>query len=76
MINSQVERRADVFQNSLGEKFDAAVVTEGMRLQAKVNTVTAIEYMKNRGISAAIIQRVLTGVATREEDKEGIGAGA
>jgi hypothetical protein len=76
MMNSQAERRADLFQNSLGEKFDAAVVTEGMRLQAQVNTVTAIEYMKNRGMSGAIIQRVLSGVAMRDEDKAGIGAGA
>ena len=76
MMKSQVDRRGDVFQNSLGEKFDAAVVNEGMRLQAKVNTVTAIEYMKNRGGPAAIIQRVLSGAAMREEDREGIGAGA
>lgn len=68
MITSKVERRADVFTNSRGEKFDAAVVTEGLLLQHRVSTVTAIEYMKNRGISSAVIQRVLSTAQCREED--------
>jgi hypothetical protein len=87
MMNSKLDRRADMFTNSQGEKFDAAVVTEGMLLQREINTVTAIEYMKNRGISSAIIQRVLGGAATRGDDRSalacavtpagaGIGAGA
>lgn len=70
MITSKAERRSDVFRNSQGEKFDAAVVTQGLLLQREVSTVTAIEYMKNRGISSATIQRVLGGVALRGGDAE------
>ena len=69
MKNTKVDRRADIYQNSQGEKFDAAVVTEGMLLQRQINTVTAIEYMKNRGIDSAIIQRVLSGFMMRDDDK-------
>lgn len=72
MMNSKVDRRDDMYKNSLGEKFDAAVVTEGMLLQREINTVTAIEYMKNRGISSAIIQRVLGGCAIRDDDKSAL----
>lgn len=68
MKNSRVERRADMFKNSLGERFNAAVVMQGMLLQREVNTVTAIEYMQNRGISGAIIQRVLAGADRRDTD--------
>lgn len=69
MKNTQVDRRADMYRNSQGETSDAAVVTEGMLLQRQINTITAIEYMKNRGIDSATIQRVLSGFAMRDDDK-------
>lgn len=68
MHHTQVNRRADMYQNSQGEKYDAAVVTEGMLLQRQISTVTAIEYMKNRGIDSATIQRVLSGFSMRSDD--------
>ena len=72
MIISKVERRSDVYRNNDGEKFNAAVVREGVVLQLKVNTVSAIEYMKNRGIAGATIQRVLSGHQLRSDDKQAI----
>jgi len=69
MKNTKVDRRTDIYQNSQGEKFDAAVVTEGILLQRQINTVTAIEYMKNRGVDSATIQRVLSGFSMRTDDK-------
>lgn len=69
MIVSKVDRRAETYQNQRGEKFDEAVVREGIVLQQQINTVTAIEYMKNRGIASATIQRVLSGVQLRSDDR-------
>lgn len=72
MITSQVDRRADTYRNSQGEKFDAAVVREGLILQRQINTVSAIEFMKNRGVSSATIQRVLSGVQLRGDDRQAL----
>ncbi|WP_332878635.1 hypothetical protein [Massilia sp. S19_KUP03_FR1] len=69
MHTSRVNRRTNLYKNTQGETFDAAVVRQGMLLKLQVNTVSAIEYMKNRGISPAIIQRVLSGLQMRDDDK-------
>ena len=69
MIFSKVNRRATKHLNSQGEKFDAAVVRQGILLKLDGNTLSAIEYMTNRGVSSAIIQRVLSGPQLREDDK-------
>jgi hypothetical protein len=42
------------------EQYNVAVLREGVVMQAMVNTVSAIEYMKNRGVGGATIQRVLS----------------
>jgi hypothetical protein len=69
MNASRVNRRTALYKNTQGETFDAAVVRQGMLLKLQVNTVSAIEYMKNRGISSATIQRVLSGFQMRDDDK-------
>ena len=69
MHTSRVNRRTNLYKNTQGETFDAMVVRQGMLLKLQVNTVSAIEYMKNRGISPAIIQRVLSGFQMRDDDK-------
>lgn len=74
MNASKVNRRAVLYRNSVGETFDEIVVRQGMLLRLQVNTVCAIEYMKNRGISSATIQRVLSGFRMREGDKLAIAA--
>lgn len=38
-----------------------AIIKAGLSVQHSSNTVSAIEYMKNRGIDAVTIQRVLAG---------------
>jgi hypothetical protein len=70
MITSTIDRRADMHRNSKGEKFDAAVIQEGVMLQMRVNTVSAVEFLKNRGVGAATIQRVLSGTQLRADDKQ------
>lgn len=72
MLTNKVDRRADVHRNILGETFDAGVVQQGLLLQQRVNTVSAIEYMKNRGIASSTIQRVLTGSLLRTADREAL----
>lgn len=72
MITSKVDRRADMHRNSQGEKFDEAVIREGVMLQLSLNTVSAIEYLKNRGVGSATIQRVLSGHHLRQDDKRAI----
>lgn len=72
MLTSRAERRADTHRNGNGEKFDEAVIREGVLLQHALNTVTAIEFLKNRGVSAATIQRVLSGQQVRQDDKRAI----
>jgi predicted transcriptional regulator len=72
MLMNKMERRANTHCNSNGEKFDEAVIREGVLLQRALNTVTAIEFLKNRGVSAATIQRVLSGQHLRQEDRSAI----
>jgi len=38
-----------------------AIIKAGLSVQHSSNTVSAIEYLKNRGIDAITIQRVLAG---------------
>jgi hypothetical protein len=73
MITSKVDRRSDMHRNSQGERFDEAVIREGIMLQLSLNTVSAIEFLKNRGVGAATIQRVLSGHQLRLGDKNAIG---
>ena len=42
-----------------------AVIKAGLSVQHSSNTVSAIEYLKNRGIDAVTIQRVLAGFYLR-----------
>lgn len=69
MNTSKVERRAHQYQNSQGEKFDAAVVRHGLMMKLEGNMVSAIEYMHNRGGLVDIIERVLFGTQLREDEK-------
>lgn len=72
MITSKVDRRSDMHRNSQGEKFDENVIREGVMLQLSLNTVGAIEFLKNRGVGSATIQRVLSGHQLRQDDKRAI----
>jgi hypothetical protein len=74
MITSKVDRRAATHRNSRGEKFGEAVIREGVMLQLSLNTVGAIEFLKNRGVGSATIQRVLSGHNLRQDDKRAIAA--
>lgn len=46
------------------------VVKQGIRLQASLGTIGAIEYLKAREISGAVITRVLSGGRLRVEDRD------
>lgn len=69
MNTNKVDRRSDQYRNSLGEKFDASVVRHGVMLKLEGNTVSAIEYMQNRGVPGDTIERVLSGAQLRDDDK-------
>lgn len=74
MISRKIERRAAMYRNGRGEKFDAAVVRQGILLKLEGNTISAVEYMTNRGVASAIIQRVLSGTAWRADDIRAAGS--
>jgi hypothetical protein len=65
----KVERRSEQYRNGQGEKFDATVVRHGLILKLEGNTVSAIEYMHNRGVPVETIERVLSSTQLRDEDK-------
>lgn len=46
------------------------IVKQGVRLQASLGTIGAIEYLKARDISGAVIIRVLSGGRLRVEDRD------
>lgn len=68
MINSKIDRRSDIYRDELGNLFDGAVITEGLVVQKTIGAVSAIEYLKSKGVSAPVIQRVLSGGAMRLDD--------
>jgi hypothetical protein len=46
------------------------IVKQGIRLQASLGTIGAIEYLKARDISGAVITRVLADGRLRKEDRD------
>ena len=46
-----------------------ASIRESLRVQRQSGTVSAIEYLKSAGVGGAVIQRVLSGAATRSDDR-------
>lgn len=69
MNTSRVDRRSNQYHNSQGEMFDATVVRHGVMLKVRGSTVSAIEYMRNRGVRAYTIERVLSGNQLRCDDR-------
>lgn len=61
MITNNAISDTSKHADQMSGAFDAAVIEEGILLQSKTNTVSAIEFLKNRGIDAATIQCVLSG---------------
>lgn len=68
MTNDKVESRASMVGGKAGDAVDAAVVTQGLLVQKTVGAVGAIEFLKSKGVSAAVIQRVLSGAPLRRDD--------
>lgn len=60
-MNANTDKQADAYENILGGKIDLAILRKGIEMQSRSNTVSAIEYLRNRGVDAATIQRVLSG---------------
>jgi hypothetical protein len=61
------ERRAARHRNEQGHTFDAGTIRRGLALQRTINTISAIEYFKNQGVDATVIQRVLSGDRRRDD---------
>ncbi|MFC5511671.1 hypothetical protein ACFPOU_11110 [Massilia jejuensis] len=68
MNASTIERRSLSHTGTSGAEYDACIVEWGLKLQQSASTVSAVEYMKNRGVDAAVIVRVLTSCGRRIVD--------
>jgi hypothetical protein len=65
----QVERRRQAHPGPARLPSTSDTVRESLLVQRQTGTVSAIEYLKSNGVSADIIQRVLSGIVVRAEDR-------
>jgi hypothetical protein len=63
MQTQQANRRADHDIDKAG------IVRQGMRIQARLGTIGAVEYLKARDVGGAVIRRVLTSQQVRADDR-------
>jgi len=68
MPSPSTERRACAPQSELDAGCTATIVRRGLRMQRDTGTVSALEYLKANAVGAAVIRRVLSGQALREDD--------
>lgn len=68
MSSPSTERRAAVQHPASGAEHPSTIVRRGLLMQRDTGTVSAIEYLKANAVAAAVIRRVLSGQALREED--------
>jgi hypothetical protein len=67
MMTEVRDRRSTRHRNEGGRVFDAGIIQHGLLLQRTINTTSAIEYFKNKGVDASVIQRVLSGDRRRDD---------
>lgn len=60
-----IERRSPSHTGTSGAEYDACIVERALKVQRSASTVSAVEYLKNRGVDAAVICRVLTSSGRR-----------
>lgn len=65
-----LERRSPTTPGQYGLRFDASTVHDGLCIQRQVNTASAAEYLKAKGVSPSVIVRVLSSDTLRSEDRE------
>lgn len=61
-----IERRFSSHTGAGGAQYDACIVERALKVQRSASTVSAVEYLKNRGVDAAVICRVLTSCGRRD----------
>lgn len=66
MVSNTRERRSAQHRSDQGQTFNAGTIRHGLFLQHSLNTISAIEYFKSKGVDGSVIQRVLSG--TRRQD--------
>jgi hypothetical protein len=64
-----IERRHQAPPGPANLHSTAVTIRESLLVQRQTGTVSAIEYLKSNGVSAAVIERVLSGSATRFDDR-------
>lgn len=60
-----IERRFSSHTGAGGARYDACVVERALKVQQSSSTVSAVEYLKSRGVDATVICRVLTSCGRR-----------
>ena len=63
-----IERRLPSHTGAGGARYDACIVECALKVQRSASTVSAIEYLKSRGVDAEVIVRVLTSSGRRVVD--------
>jgi hypothetical protein len=58
-----------------GNPHSANIVLKGMTIQARLGTISAVEYLKVHDIGSTVIQRVLTSECVRAEDRDVLNEG-
>ena len=66
MMRTSIERRSAMHAGTGGLRYDARAVECALKVQRSASTVSAVEYLKARGVDAIVIIRVLTGPARRD----------
>ena len=60
-----IERRSSSHTGPGGARYDAYIVERALKVQRSANTVSAVEYLKSRGVDAEVIVRVLSSNGRR-----------
>jgi hypothetical protein len=60
-----IERRFPSHTGAGGDRYDTCIVERALKVQRSASTVSAIEYLKSRGVDAEVIVRVLTSNGRR-----------
>lgn len=68
MNATAIERRSSSHTGTGGAQYDACIVERALTVQRSASTVSAVEYLKSRGVDAAVIVRVLTSSGRRIVD--------
>ncbi len=69
MTVQQLERRVERRCGRQGMDFSAGIIRCGLLVQRYSGTVSAVEYLKTKGVDAHVIARVLSGAPVRLEDR-------